>query len=200
MAQLRLHGLHIPQLSPIDLEIQPGECITLSGPSGSGKTLLLRAIADLDPHEGEVQLNGRPQMQTPPPEWRHLIGFLPAESHWWADQVGAHFQDQDEALLQALGFSRDCLAWQVSRLSTGERQRLGLARLLSNNPEALLLDEPTANLDKVNRQRVEQLIEEYRQTRQAPVLWVSHDPEQQQRVGSRHFRIRQDRLEAIRWS
>jgi ABC-type iron transport system FetAB ATPase subunit len=200
MARLSLHSFHIDQLAPIDLEVQAGECITLTGPSGSGKTLLLRAIADLDPHRGEAQFNGTTQVQTAPPEWRRAVGFLPAESQWWTDQVGDHFPAIDTALLKALGFESECLEWQVSRLSSGERQRLGLARLLSNQPKVLLLDEPTANLDKENGRRVEQIIHDYQQQHQTPVLWVSHDEEQQQRVGSRHFHIQQGRLEAVTWS
>lgn len=200
MPQLSLHNFQINLLEPIELAVEAGECVTLTGPSGSGKTLLLRAIADLDPHQGEARFNGTAQAQTPPPKWRQAVGFLPAESHWWADRVGNHFPDIDTALLKKLGFEPECLEWQVSRLSSGERQRLGLARLLSNRPEVLLLDEPTANLDKENGQRVEQLIEQYRQQHQAPVLWVSHDTEQQQRVANRHFHIQQGRLEEMAWS
>lgn len=200
MPQLSLHNFRIDQLEPIDLEVQAGECVTLTGPSGSGKTLLLRAIADLDPHQGEAQFNGTTQTQTAPPKWRQAVGLLPSESHWWADQVGDHFPNIDTALLKSLGFDRECLEWQVSRLSSGERQRLGLARLLANQPRVLLLDEPTANLDSANGRQVEQIIRDYQQRHQAAVLWVSHDSSQQQRVGSRHFHIQQGRLEEVTWS
>lgn len=200
MPCLRLTNFCIDQLEPINLEIKPGECITLTGPSGSGKTLLLRAIADLDPHQGQAALSGTDQAQTPPPEWRRNVALLPSESHWWLERVGEHFPGSDERLLHDLGFAPACRDWQVSRLSSGERQRLGLARMLANQPKALLLDEPTANLDSENGLRVEQIIHDYRQQHQAPVLWVSHDEEQQQRVGSRHFRIHQGRLEEVTWN
>lgn len=200
MPLLHIQRLQINHLAPIDLEIQAGECITLTGPSGSGKTLLLRAIADLDPHQGEISFNGIDQSQTPAPEWRCSVGYLPAESHWWADEVGAHFQNQDQALLAALGFKPDCMTWAISRLSSGERQRLGLARLLCNQPRVLLLDEPTANLDRENSARMERLLDAYREQHQAAILWVSHDPEQQQRVGSRHYRLHEGKLEAMEWS
>jgi ABC-type iron transport system FetAB ATPase subunit len=85
-------------------------------------------------------------------------------------------------LLARLGFAPDVLDWEVGRLSTGERQRLALARLLYNGPEVLLLDEATANLDPSNRTQAEQLIDDYRRQRRAAVLWVSHDPEQRQRL------------------
>lgn len=85
-------------------------------------------------------------------------------------------------LLARLGFAPDVLDWEVPRLSTGERQRLALARLLHNGPEVLLLDEATANLDPSNRTQAEQVIDDYRRKRQAAVLWVSHDPEQRHRL------------------
>ena len=81
----------------------------------------------------------------------------------------------------------------MARLSSGERQRLALLRLLSRNPKALLLDEPTANLDDVNQQRVEALVEAYRQAHGAPVLWISHDVAQQRRVATRRLTIEDSR-------
>ncbi len=87
------------------------------------------------------------------------------------------------------------MRWSVSRLSTSERQRLALARLLAQGPEALLLDEATANLDPSIRERVELVVEAYRAEQAAAVLWVSHDPEQRERLGGRQFGIRDGRLE-----
>ena len=60
MAGLRLDGVRPKVLEPVDLTLEAGELVLLSGPSGSGKSLLLRAVADLDPHEGEVWLDGDP--------------------------------------------------------------------------------------------------------------------------------------------
>jgi ABC-type iron transport system FetAB ATPase subunit len=85
-------------------------------------------------------------------------------------------------LLAQLGFEPDALDWDVQRLSTGERQRLALARLIANRPQVLLLDEATANLDPANRERAEQLIDTYRRTHEAAVFWASHDPDQRQRL------------------
>lgn len=90
---------------------------------------------------------------------------------------------------QALGFGEEVLRWQVSRLSQGEKQRLGLLRLLSLQPRVLLLDEPTANLDKKNTQRVERFVMDYRAQHQAAVIWVTHSQEQAMRVASRHLVI-----------
>jgi putative ABC transport system ATP-binding protein len=205
MAALRLEGIRPKVLEPVDLELAAGELVFLSGPSGSGKSLLLRALADLDPHEGEVWIDGRPRSVMPPPEWRRRVGLLPSESHWWEERVGDHFsrpthwaneEGRDSTrMLDRLGFGPEVLEWSVSRLSTGERQRLALARLLGNGPEALLLDEATANLDPQNRERVEDLVQDYRRDRSAAVIWVSHDPEQRERLGARRLIIRDQRLE-----
>ncbi|MCB1861459.1 MAG: ATP-binding cassette domain-containing protein [Gammaproteobacteria bacterium] len=187
-------------LEPIDLTIDAGECITLGGASGCGKSLLLRAIADLDPHEGEARIDECCQSQTAPPVWRRQAGLLSAESHWWADRVGDHLPRSDPDLLVALGFSEATTQWEVSRLSSGERQRLALVRLLLGNPKLLLLDEPTANLDQTSIDRVEHLIKEYLQDSCSAALWVSHDPQQRRRIGDRGFQIESGRLVAEKWS
>ncbi len=227
MAVLRLQRLKTLNLAPVDLTLAAGELVLLSGPSGSGKSLLLRALADLDPHEGEVWLDDTACSSLPAPDWRRRVALLPAESFWWFDQVGDHFDlapacgtgtrtgdggitPADEngqsipALLARLGFTPEVLTWTVSRLSTGERQRLALARLLAIQPQVLLLDEATANLDPPNRDRVEDLIQDYRREQAAAVLWVSHDPDQRRRLarpapglpGARRLVIQGDRLVA----
>ena len=190
-----IEGLRYLDRGPVDLVVEPGVCVSVTGVSGSGKTLLLRALADLDPHEGRVCLGGRPCAEMPAPEWRCRVGMLPAESAWWADTVAPHFPaDLSGDALVAYGFEPDALTWSVQRLSTGERQRLGIARLLARAPEALLLDEPTASLDPDNVERMEGLLSQYRVERAAPVLWVSHAPDQAERVATRHFTLRDGRL------
>ena len=159
----------------------------LSGPSGAGKTRLLRAVADLDPHQGAVYLDGTACVALPPARWRRRVGLLPAESHWWEDRVGAHFPGTPVAGLEELGFGVEVLDWPVSRLSSGERQRLALLRLLALEPAVLLLDEPTANLDPANVQRMEALLADYRQRRQAALLWVTHDAAQAARMARRRL-------------
>ena len=188
MTTLELKGLQSLHLGPISLRMEE-RCTTLNGPSGSGKTVLLRAIADLDPHRGGALLDGVEQRQLPAHQWRRRVAYLPAESHWWADRVGTHFDGIDSALLEALGFTTEVMEWEVARLSSGERQRLGLARLLALKPRVLLLDEPTATLDRANRQRVEAVIFDYLERNAALALWVTHDPEQGRRIGARHLRI-----------
>jgi len=194
MSRFSFEGLISHGFGPLDLEIHSGQCVCLSGASGSGKSLTLRALADLDPHQGEVRLNGDKAAAISGPVWRRQVGLLPAESRWWCDTVGEHFTEIDEALLAKVGFNRDVMQWQINRLSTGERQRLALLRLLANQPRVLLLDEPTASLDRENILRVEDLIAGYRQHHDTAVLWVSHDAEQITRVCNRHVKIQDGKL------
>ena len=172
-------------LSDISFSLEASELVCLSGPSGSGKTLLLRALADLDVSEGKVSLENTGRQQFTPVHWRRQVGFLPAESRWWAPLVGDHFPAQQQELFEQLGFGQDVAGWNVERLSSGERQRLALARLLVNQPAVLLLDEPTANLDLENTIKVEHIILSYLHTHTAACLWVTHDTEQIKRVADR---------------
>ena len=184
-----VRGLQVRRLGPLDFSVAAGECVCLSGASGSGKSLLLRALADMEPHRGRVALDGEACDGVTPTQWRRSVALLTAESAWWHDRVGEHFSRIDEPLLKELGFDKGILTAEVHRLSTGERQRLALLRLLMGQPRVLLLDEPTASLDPLNTERVEDLLGRYRETREAAVLWVSHDPQQVRRVAQRHWRL-----------
>jgi ABC-type iron transport system FetAB ATPase subunit len=193
--RLELSRFSCLRVGPIDLRLQAGECISLGGPSGTGKSLLLRAIADLDPHEGGLRLDGNDNLELSGPHWREQVGLLPPETAWWARRVGDHFPADDTPPLAALGLPAEALSWEVTRLSSGERQRLGLLRLLAHRPAVLLLDEPTASLDTKGVKRVEALISDYRSSSGAAVLWVSHDAAQRQRVADRELRLANGRLE-----
>lgn len=186
---LELLSLHTPLVGPASLRVAAGECVALHGPSGSGKTRLLRAIADLDPHEGEMRLDGTPAARMTGPQWRQAVQLLPADPLWWAPTVAGHFTRFDAAAAAALGLPGDAGAWAVERLSSGERQRLALLRALDRGPRVLLLDEPTANLDEASRQRVEALLGRYREEHGAAVIWVSHDAAQRARIATRMLRL-----------
>jgi len=159
--------------------------------------MLLRAIADLIPHRGDARLDSLECSQMKPSQWRKQVGYLPAESHWWSERVGDHFVMTDPDEFRQLGFEPQVLDWQVSRLSTGEKQRLALLRLLANQPHVLLLDEPTASLDAANVGNAEMLIREYGQLHQAPVVWVSHDKAQIRRVADRVLRLEDGVLQEV---
>jgi len=195
LSRLTLHALTVRHVGPVDLDIAPGECVCLSGPSGAGKSLLLRAVADLEPHTGSAVLDGQTCHDAKPYLWRRWVGLLPAESAWWCETVGEHFEHPREDWFQALGFAPAVSEWTIARLSTGERQRLGLLRLLCNGPRALLLDEPTASLDPTAVRQVEHLIGEYRREHACPILWVTHDPAQIERVADRTLLIEDGRVE-----
>jgi putative ABC transport system ATP-binding protein len=174
-----------PGQPTVSFRLGEGELVCLSGASGSGKTQLLRALVDLDPNEGSVTLLGVRRESLPPQQWRRRVAFLPAESRWWAATVAEHFAVVDAEQLQRLGFDEDVAGWRVERLSSGEKQRLALLRLLANRPEVLLLDEPTANLDAGNTERVEKLVMDYVSAQRASCLWVSHDKRQIRRLCER---------------
>ena len=182
-------------IGPLSLDVDSGDCLCISGPSGSGKSLLLRAIADLDPHEGDLFLEGVTSNELAANEWRTRVGLLPPESCWWLPRAIDHFRDGVPVPLDHIGLSRPTLEQPVSRLSSGEKQRLALMRLLSNRPRVLLLDEPTANLDPENTRRIEAVIAEYRRSHDAAVIWVSHDEEQVRRVANRHYEVVDGRLQ-----
>jgi ABC-type iron transport system FetAB ATPase subunit len=196
---LRLEDLEIPDVEPINLTIASGECIGLSGESGSGKTRLLRAIADMDEHGGQVYEDDVAQDQVRAHEWRRRVALLPAESQWWFDTVAEHFNAHDEHI-RALGFKADVMSWNVSRCSSGEKQRLSVLRLLSNCPRVLLLDEPTANLDENNAARVEDLVAKYLANHNAIAIWVSHDASQLRRVAQKRYYLSDGQLKQVNGS
>lgn len=126
----------------------------------------------------------------PPAKWRHQVGLLLSESQWWSDRVGDHFDGHVvHGQLSELHLAPVLMDQAVNRVSSGERQRLALLRLLANRPKVLLLDEPTANLDPENAQRVEGLLHRYQAETEAALVWISHDPLQIQRVATRHLRM-----------
>ena len=188
MSVLKVRHLRTTILKPASFELERGECIAVKGPSGAGKTLLLRAVADLDVNQGVVTLNGRDRASIPAPEWRRLVGYLPAEPGWWAETVGEHFAAwaTAAAVCQRLGFSEEVKNWPVARLSTGERLRLALVRAVVVRPEVLLLDEPTAALDATSAIAIETLIGAWRNAGLA-VIWVTHDADQAKRIARRQL-------------
>lgn len=195
---LRIKGLVARHVGPIDLALAVGECVTIAGPSGAGKTLLLRAIADLDQHDGEIWLDDTLCSSLRAHQWRSHVGMLSAESQWWGESVGEHFWQVDESLLAALGFSKEVMQWQVANCSTGERQRLALLRLLQNKPQVLLLDEPTASLDAQNVECVEAVLRQLRREHGTSLMWVSHDSAQAQRVADRRLRLVDGKIEEVK--
>tara|TARA_E500000305_G_scaffold68472_1_gene54586 strand:- start:29 stop:628 length:600 start_codon:yes stop_codon:yes gene_type:complete len=192
---LTVQGLVRLHLGPLDLEVAAGECVALRGRSGSGKSLVLRAIADLDPADGTVVLDGRERDTMSAPDWRRQVGYLPAEPGWWEERVATHFTDWSACrpMAERLGLDPAAGDWSISRLSSGERQRLGLVRLLENRPRCLLLDEPTAALDEAATAVVEDLVAEHCEAGGC-CLFVTHDPSQFARVARQGYRLEEGKL------
>lgn len=189
-ATLTVRGLTGKALKGCHLSVTPGEIVVVQGPSGSGKSLLLRAIADLDPHEGAAWLGSLNRARMSGPTWRRKVRYVAAEPAWWADRVGDHMRHPERAaaLTESLGLAADCLDWPVTRLSTGEKQRLGLVRALEDDPPVLLLDEPTAALDDAATLAVEALLKQRRDDGVAMVL-VTHSDTQAGRLANRRLVI-----------
>ena len=178
-------------LGPYSLMLEGGQCVVLSGPSGSGKSLLLRMIADLDPNQGELSISApsaisRAAMTAP--AWRQRVTYVAAEAGWWADTLRQHLAAADWpaalGLLQRLGLAASTLDAPIERLSSGERQRCALLRAIVQQPQFLLLDEPSAALDDASTQQLESLLKDL-QVQGTGLLVVSHQQAQVQRLADR---------------
>ena len=186
-----------PGLEPVSISVSAGKCVAIVGTSGSGKTLLLRAIADLDENVGTIRLNDWFRTEISAREWRRQVCYVPSESGWWHDRVGDHFEDKDSLadLLCRLQMPEDCINWPVQRLSTGERQRLGLARALLLKPRVFLLDEPTSGLDEENTLIVETVLRE-QMAAGAMIILVSHNNAQARRMANTCYQMECGKLTA----
>ena len=174
---LRIDG----RLQPTDLDLKGGTLTALVGPNGSGKTSLLHGLAAIPPAEGSVAVAGTLLRGQPPARRQQLVGLLTADRHvaWPIAgrdllSLGAGglvcWHDVVEALsLQPL------LDRRVDRLSSGERARLLLGRLLAANPLLLLLDEPLANLDPYWQLVVMELLRERAGESDRAIVLAIHD-------------------------
>jgi ABC-type iron transport system FetAB ATPase subunit len=195
--RLQARGLRSSLAGPFDIVLGAGQCIAVTGRSGSGKSLMLRMVADLDPSEGEVRLDGALRETFPPTTWRRRLAYVPAESGWWAEHVQDHFDPPALAraknLADRLGVDRDLFEASVDRLSSGERHRLALIRAVAPGPRVLLLDEPTGPLDPESVGRVEALLAE-RLATGISILLVTHDSLQAETLGAVRFKMVDRRL------
>ncbi len=196
-AELRIKDLSSSLAGPFDLTVEAGQGLAVTGASGAGKSLFLRMVADLDPNRGEVWLGEVARSRLPARQWRRRLVYVAAESGWWSDDVAAHFLPAHRApaadLATRFGLNAALLTAKVARLSTGERQRLALIRALVREPQALLLDEPTAALDRDSINQVEALLAERVRAGMLLVL-VTHDPGQAERLARRHLVMKAGKL------
>jgi tungstate transport system ATP-binding protein len=188
-------------LTSINLEIRKGEIFTLIGPSGSGKTTLLRLIDLLDtPTSGKIFFDGQDTAQ--PETGRLLIRRRmamvfqkPAVLNTTVAQnieFGLRFRgvpqretDRNvQAALELVGLP-DFAGRRAVTLSGGEMQRVAIARAMITEPDVLLMDEPTANLDPVSSDLIENLIRGINRKFGVTVIMATHDMIQGQRLADR---------------
>ena len=200
----------IAALRGVDLTIEAGDFVAISGPSGSGKSTLLQLLGGLDsPSEGKVLLrNAQLGTELSLDDYRaRYVGFifqafylLPtltalenvqvpmlAKKHIPCDR-----RQKAEALLREMGLNY-CVQQYPNQLSAGERQRVAIARALANDPEILLADEPTGNLDSENSARIIDVLTGIQEQRGMTMVIVTHENEIAESA-PRHIRIRDGRI------
>lgn len=177
----------------VDLDVAASEWVALIGPNGAGKSSLLRALAGIIPHEGSVRLGGAAVAELARRDVARLVAVVPQhpmlpEGMRVVDYVllgrtphlGYLAVESQADVAVARGalerLDADALATRrLGTLSGGERQRVVLARALAQEPEVLLLDEPTASLDIGHGQQVLDLVDELRIERGMAVAAAVHD-------------------------
>jgi putative ABC transport system ATP-binding protein len=192
-------GGRIEALRGVDLHLDAGEFVAIRGPSGSGKSTLLHLLGGLDtPTRGAVFHRGTSLAALPGLDaYRsRCVGFvfqafhlLPSLSVLDNVQVpmcecGLGRRERREkaaALLREVGME-DRARQRPNQLSTGERQRVAIARSLANDPEILLADEPTGNLDTESAAKVLDLLGGLQADRRMTLVVVTHDPEVAERA------------------
>ena len=185
-------GHKVEILKSIDLTIPTGQFIAITGHSGSGKTTLLSLIAGLDaPTDGKINIDGQDITKLNEDELAllrgnrfgfifqnfHLIPTLTALENVVLslelnNTPGAIKKSED--LLSAVSLG-DRLNHYPAQLSGGEQQRLSIARAFVNEPDIILADEPTGNLDSKNSDHIMDLIQELHQVKQATIILVTHE-------------------------
>ena len=189
---LRGGGHEVEILKSLDLTVPTGQLLAITGESGSGKTTLLSLIAGLDtPTSGQIVIDGQDITKLDEDELAllrgkrfgfifqnfHLIPTLTAlENVVLAAELnntpGATKKATD--LLGTVGLS-DRLHHYPVQLSGGEQQRLSLARAFVNEPDIILADEPTGNLDSKNSDHIIELMLELHRVKQATIILVTHE-------------------------
>ncbi|HIC7070189.1 TPA: ABC transporter ATP-binding protein [Campylobacter jejuni] len=182
----------VKALNNINLSVYEGEWLAIMGPSGSGKSTLLNILSLMDtPSSGEYILDNENLKQMDEEQkitlrrekiglvfqQFHLIPYLNALENVMLSQYYHSSVDEEDAkmVLEKVGLSHR-LTHLPSQLSGGEQQRVCIARALINNPELLLADEPTGNLDEANEQIVLQTLQKLKNEGKTIVL-ITHNPD-----------------------
>ena len=182
----------VEALKHVDFRAERGEMVTITGPSGSGKSTLLNMIGLLDtPTEGHIRLDGRDVTDFTEDELteerRSEIGFVFQDFHllpmltatenvelptMWDTSVDRH--DRAVDLLHRVGLG-DRLDHRPDQLSGGQRQRVAIARALINEPDILLADEPTGNLDQDTGRTILEELTRLKEDENIAIVSVTHD-------------------------
>lgn len=202
-------------LETLSLDVGEGEVLALVGPNGSGKSTLLRAFGRvLKPRTGVVYLDGRIMREWPTREVARRLALLPQGPTLTNDMtveelvrmgrsphqgiLGILTRADEEAVAQAIRDTsiEELSGRQVSALSGGERQRVWLAMALAQQPQVLLLDEPTTFLDLNHQLEVLDLVRDLNRRRGLTVVMVLHDLNQAARYAHRMVVLKQGRVYA----
>ncbi|TGE14784.1 ABC transporter ATP-binding protein [Hymenobacter elongatus] len=189
-------------LNRVNLTINKGEFVSIMGPSGCGKSTLLSIIGLLDePSSGQVEIAGRPVTSYSDKELAGLrnqkIGFVFQSYHLINDLSvldnvelpllyrrsvsGQERRQRAHAALDKVGLSARTSHFP-SQLSGGQRQRVAIARALAGNPELILADEPTGNLDSVMGEEIMDLLLHLNRHEGVTIVMVTHDEHQAQKT------------------
>ena len=183
-------------LKDISLEVQTSQVVTIVGPSGAGKSTLLHLIGTLDrPERGEIMIDGvKIHALTDDQlsdfrsahigfvfQFHHLLPEFTAVENVMLPMLiaGQSRQNAQQRAKELLGFMKldDRVGHKPSELSGGEQQRVSVARALANNPDLILADEPSGNLDTENAQKLHQLFFELRDRFHQTFIIVTHNEE-----------------------
>jgi len=196
-------------LKDIDLKIQKGEFVSIVGPSGAGKSTLLHLLGGIDfPTSGEVFLDDVNLYGLAEEEISRIlnrnVGFVFQFYYFLSDFTalenvlfpamiaGFRLQEKAEQLIVKFGL-KDRMRSFPGELSGGEQQRLAIIRALINQPQVLLCDEPTGNLDSQNGKRVLDMLRELNIKEGLTVVMVTHD-ETVARCADRIIHLRDGRI------
>lgn len=189
-------GQQVDVLKDVSFTVDKGEFIALTGPSGSGKSTLLQILGGLDrPSSGEVVIGGSVLSEMSERvltnfrlknigfvfQFFYLQPFLTLEQNIeipgiFADKSTKELRERTQYLADVVGIG-DRLKHVPKELSGGQIQRAAIARALFNNPQVLLADEPTGNLDSKNSEMIIQLFNTIRRELGTTVIVVTHDKE-----------------------